>query len=402
MRFNLRELAGGLGDTGLFIPIAVAMITLNGLNATAVFAVAGLAYVGTALYFRVPVPVQPLKAFAAAAIALGLSAETLAAGALLMAAAMALLAITGTANWLAERFPTTLVRGIQASVALLLAKAAIELAQKGNWDGLPAIDPTVSLAVAAICCVLLLSVARDRWLPGSLMVLGAGAAIGLAVDGLPSDIGVGPQAVALSLPSGSSFATALTTLVLAQIPLTFGNSVVATSDAEREYFGRRAGRVEPRRLASSISLANIAAGLTGGLPVCHGAGGVTAHYRLGARTAGATLMVGAVYVTLGLALGASLPVFLHLLAPAALAGMLLFVAIQHAMLAGRLERVDDRVLAAGIGLITLLTGNLAIGAGAGIAALLVRAGLRRVIGASRPVEPEWQDSGGPETARSAR
>ena len=142
MRFNVRELAGGLGDAGLFIPIAVAMITLNGLNATAVFTVAGLAYIGTALYFRVPVPVQPLKAFAAAAIALHLSAETLAAGALLMAAAMAVLAITRTAGWLAQRFPTALVRGIQASVALLLAKAAIELAQKGNWDGLPAIDPT--------------------------------------------------------------------------------------------------------------------------------------------------------------------------------------------------------------------------------------------------------------------
>lgn len=402
MRFSVRELAGGLGDTGLFIPIAVAMITLNGLNATAVFAVAGLAYIGTALYFRVPVPVQPLKAFAAAAIALGLSASVLAAGALLMAGAMALLALTGTANWLAERFPMALVRGIQASVALLLAKAAIELAQKGNWDGLPAIDPTVSLLIAATCCLVLLAVAGDRWLPGSLMVLAAGAAIGLGVGGLPSGVGAGPAEVSLSFPSGHDFATALTTLVLAQVALTFGNSIVATTDAEREYFGDRARRVSPGRLASSISLANVAAGLTGGLPVCHGAGGVTAHYKLGARTAGATVMLGAIYVTLGLALGASLPTFLHLLAPGALAGMLLLVAIQHAVLAGRLERADDRVLAAGIGLITLLTGNLAIGAGAGIAALLIRAGLRRVIGAPPPAEPEWQDSARFETGRSAR
>jgi len=402
MRFSVRELAGGLGDTGLFIPIAVAMITLNGLNATAVFTVAGVAYIGTALYFRVPVPVQPLKAFAAAAIALGLSASVLAAGALLMAAAMAILAVTGTANWLAERFPTALVRGIQASVALLLAKAAIELAQKGNWDGLPSIDPTVSLAVAGACCLLLLAMPGDRWLPGSLMVLAAGAAIGIGVDGLPSGIAAGPQAISLSLPSGGDFATALTTLVLAQIALTFGNSIVATSDAEREYFGRRAELVTPRRLASSISLANITAGLTGGLPICHGAGGVTAHYKLGARTAGATLMAGAIYVTLGLALGASLPAFLHLLAPAALAGMLLFVAVQHALLAGRLERADDRVLAAGIGLITLLTGNLAIGAGAGIVALLVRAALRDLIGTPPTGREAWQDSPGPETAGSAR
>jgi sulfate permease, SulP family len=394
MRFNVRELGGGLGDAGLFIPIAVAMITLNGLNATAVFAVAGIVYVGTALYFRVPVPVQPLKAFAAAAIALHLSAETLAAGALLMSAAMAVLAVTGTAGWLAERFPTALVRGIQASVALLLAKAAIELAQKGNWDGLPGIDPTVSLFVAAACCVLLLVVAGDRWLPGSLMVLGAGAAIGIGVDGLPSGVGIGPEGIAWSLPSGPDFATALTALVLAQIPLTFGNSVVATADAERAYFGERARRVDPRRLASSISIANVAAGMTGGLAVCHGAGGVTAHYRLGARTAGATLMVGVLYVTLGIVVGASLPSFLHLLAPGALAGMLLFVAIQHAVLAGQLERLDDRVLAAGIGLITLLTGNLAIGAAAGIVALVLRALLRRRVGAPQS-RTGWDDAADP-------
>src|SRR3954470_1119466 len=174
MRFNLRELAGGLGDTGLFIPIAVALITINGLNATAVFGVAGLAYIGTALYFRVPVPVQPLKAFAAAAIALGLSAETLAAGALLMAVAMALLAITGSADWLAKRFPLVLIRGIQASVALLLTKAAIELAQKGNWKGLPHVDPAVGLAIAVGCCAVLFMTRRDLRVPGGLLVLGGG------------------------------------------------------------------------------------------------------------------------------------------------------------------------------------------------------------------------------------
>jgi SulP family sulfate permease len=294
-----------------------------------------------------------------------------------------------------------LVRGIQASVALLLAKAAIELAQKGNWDGLPAIDPTVSVALATVCCVVLLCAAGDRWLPGSLMILVAGAAIGLGVDGLPSGIGAGPQGISLSLPGGPEFATALTTLVLAQIPLTFGNSIVATADAEREYFGERARRVDPRRLASSISITNVFAGLTGGLPVCHGAGGVTAHYRLGARTAGATLMVGALYVTLGVALGASLPAFLHLVAPGALAGMLLFVAIQHGVLAGSLQRLDDRVLAAGIGLITLVTGNLAIGAGAGIGVLVVRSLLERWVRPPRP-RSGWEDAGGPETARSVR
>jgi sulfate permease, SulP family len=384
MKF-VRELGGGLGDTGLFVPIAVAMIALNGLNATAVFVVTGLAYAATALYFRVPVPVQPLKAFAAAAIALNLPAETIAAGALLMAAAMAALAASGLARWLAERFPMVLIRGIQASVALLLAKAAVDLAEKGNWPGLPPLDPALGAGIAAAACGVLF-VCNRLSLPGSLFVLGAGAAVGLAVTG-PPPVHAGPQSVSLSFPDADAFAVALTSLVIAQLPLTFGNSIVATVDAERSYFGDRARRVRPARLATSIGIANACAGALGALPLCHGAGGATAHYKLGARTAASTLSVGVLFVALGLGLGSSLPALLQLLAPGALAGMLAFVAIQHGVLAGQLARLDDRLIAAGIGLVTLWSGNLAIGVAAGTGAMVGRAAWKRSPWAPRPLAP---------------
>jgi SulP family sulfate permease len=301
-----------------------------------------------------------------------------------MSAAMAVLAGTGLAGWLAERFPIVLVRGIQASVALLLASAAIELAERGNWEGLPAIDPAVGVAVAVVACGVLLACRRSWRVPGSLAVLAAGAGVGLAVAGVPSGVGLGPEQVAVSIPDGGAFVTALTALVIAQIPLTFGNSVVATVDAERSYFGDRARRVTAGRLAGSIAIWNTAAGLTAGLPVCHGAGGVTAHYRLGARTAYATGAAGALFLVLGVALGDSLPILLQLLAPGALAGMLLFVAIQHAMLAARLERLDDRAIVAGVGLVTLFSGNLAIGFAAGIATLAIRRAWRSGVETRRP------------------
>jgi hypothetical protein len=57
--------------------------------------------------------------------------------------------------------------------------------------------------------------------------------------------------------------------------------------------------------------------------------------------------------------------------------MLAYVAIQHGILAGRLERLDDRLIAAGVGLTTLLAGNLAIGFGAGAAVVAGRALWRR-------------------------
>jgi sulfate permease, SulP family len=376
-RLALRELSGGFGDVGMLVPLAVGLIAVNGLNATAVFGGAGLLYIATALCFRVPVPVQPLKAFAAAAIALQLDAATIAAGALMMAGTMATLACLGVADRLAARFPMVLVRGIQVSVSLLLAKAAVELAEKGNWPGLAPIDPTLSLALAAAACAFLLACRDSSLLPGSLIVLATGVVVGLLAGGPPGGLQAGPGPVGLGVPQGADLAVALTGLLLAQLPLTFGNSVVATADVERAYFGARARRVTPSRLAASIAGANLLAGLSGGLPACHGAGGVTAHYKLGARTAWATAAAGAVFVALAVTLGASLPALLMLLAPGALAGMLLYVAIQHALLAASLERVDERVIALGVGLVTLLSGNLGIGFAVGVAALLARAGLRR-------------------------
>jgi len=370
----LSELAGGLGDCGLFLPIAIAMITLNGLNATAVFVGVGAIYVATALYFRVPVPVQPLKAFAAAAIALNLGPEVLAAGALLMALIIGVLGASGLAGWLSARFPLVLVRGIQAAVALLLLKAAVSLAERGNWEGLPAIDPLLSGAIA-LGAFIVLVLARNRSLPASLIVLGAGALVGVLAGSLPDGVGLGAQPVSLAVPDGAAFATALTALVIAQIPLTFGNAVVATCDAERQYFGERASRVVPNRISASIAAGNVIGGLSGGMPVCHGAGGATAHYSMGARSGRATVAAGVIFIGAGLLLGASLPAVLMVLAPGALAGMLAFVAFEHGLLAARLERLDDRLIAATVGVVTLLAGNLAVGFGVGVALVLLRRAL---------------------------
>ncbi len=370
----LSELAGGLGDCGLFLPIAIAMITLNGLNATAVFVGVGAIYVATALYFRVPVPVQPLKAFAAAAIALNLGPEVLAAGALLMALIIGVLGASGLAGWLSARFPLVLVRGIQAAVALLLLKAAVSLAERGNWEGLPAIDPLLSGAIA-LGAFIVLVLARNRSLPASLIVLGAGALVGVLAGSLPDGVGLGAQPVSLAVPDGAAFATALTALVIAQIPLTFGNAVVATCDAERQYFGERASRVVPNRISASIAAGNVIGGLSGGMPVCHGAGGATAHYSMGARSGRATVAAGVIFIGAGLLLGASLPAVLMVLTPGALAGMLAFVAFEHGLLAARLERLDDRLIAATVGVVTLLAGNLAVGFGVGVALVLLRRAL---------------------------
>ena len=69
LRFDRVEFAGSLGDLGTLLPIVVAMILINKLSPSAVFLSFGLFYLITGFYYRLPVPVQPLKAVGAIAIA---------------------------------------------------------------------------------------------------------------------------------------------------------------------------------------------------------------------------------------------------------------------------------------------------------------------------------------------
>ncbi|MBC7290181.1 MAG: hypothetical protein H5T83_02435, partial [Actinotalea sp.] len=126
-RFDVRELAGAVGDVGVLVPIAVALVVVNGVSATAALLPAGLLYVAAGWYYRVPVPVQPLKAFGAIAIAAQLGTDEIAAGALLMGVVFLVLGGTGLLDRAARVFPLPLVRAVQLSVGLLFLKVALGL-----------------------------------------------------------------------------------------------------------------------------------------------------------------------------------------------------------------------------------------------------------------------------------
>ncbi|HEX5800201.1 MAG TPA: putative sulfate/molybdate transporter, partial [Gaiellaceae bacterium] len=124
LRFDRWELAGAFADLGVLVPIAVALIVQNGLSPTAVLLPAGLLYVTAAALYGLPIPVQPLKAFGAIAIAKGLGVEEIAAGALLMGGIFLVLGATGLVDLAARAFPKPLVRGVQLTVGLLFLKIA--------------------------------------------------------------------------------------------------------------------------------------------------------------------------------------------------------------------------------------------------------------------------------------
>jgi sulfate permease, SulP family len=306
VKFNRRELAGAVADVGVLVPIAVALIVANGLSPTAVLLPAALLYLVNAFLYGLPLPAQPLKAFGAIAIAESLGADEIAAGALLIGAIFFTAGRLGLLDLAARVFPRALIRGIQLTVGLLFLQIAWGLvADPPKAFSGYALDPAWGLALGLAALAVAL-VFKRAGISLVLVVAGAVAMFVLAAD----EASFGPSALAFPSLDAAAFATAFTVLVLPQAPLSFANSCLAPADAARVYFGGRAEGVRPGSLATTYGLANLFAGSISGMPVCHGAGGLTAHYSFGARTAGAPLVMGMVLLALAVGAGAGLAALL--------------------------------------------------------------------------------------------
>jgi sulfate permease, SulP family len=362
-RFDRAELAGAVGDLGVLVPIAVALIVKNGLTPTAVLLPAGVLYVVAGLVYRLPVPVQPLKAFGAIAIAHGFGADDIAAGALLMGAIFLTLGASGLLDWVAKVFPHAIIRGIQLSVGLLFCELAWKLVSappKSFIDHRHSVWWLGIVTVVVIAAALLL---RRHQITLAFLVI----AVTAMVLSFHSSFHFGPSAVHTPHLSWAAFSAAAVALVLPQFPLSFANSCLATADTARTYFGDAARRVRPGRLATTLGLANLFAGAISGMPVCHGAGGMTAHRSFGARSGGAPIMLGSTLIALALAMGATLTAALSGFPVPILAGLLTVAGLLHITLLKDLRGPWQWTFALAVGIIGFLS-NLAV---ALVGALLV-------------------------------
>ena len=362
MRFDRRELAGAVADVGVLVPIAVALIVGNGLSATAVLLPAALLYLANAVVYGLPLPAQPLKAFGAIAIAEGLGSDEIAAGAILIGAVFLVAGRLGLLSRAARAFPRPLVRGVQLTVGLLFLEI--------SWRLVTAPPPAFAefslgasraLPLALVAAAAALAFRRAGI---SLVLVAAGTVVMLVLAG--GDASLGPSSVAMPSLDAHTFVVAFTVLVVPQVPLSFANSCLAPADAARVYFGERARRVRPDGLATTYGLANLFAGGIAGMPVCHGAGGLTAHYSFGARTAGAPLVMGSVLLVLAVGAGSGLAGLLAAFPLPILAALLATAGVLHigllrdldgarawavALVVGVLGFTFDLALALGVGLL---------------------------------------------------
>jgi hypothetical protein len=352
------------------VPIAVALIVQNGLSPTAVLLPAGLAYLAVARIYRLPVAVQPLKAFGAIAIAAGAGSDVIAAGALLMGAVFVALSIGGLLDRVAAWFPVPVIRGVQFAVGLTFLKIAWGLITSPPSSFVHQTSPLwVGLGAALIALLLLV---KRRMI---LLVVVAGFVIAIVAS--EGGAGLGPSPLELPTLDLAAFTTAAVLLVIPQVPLSLANSCLAPADAARTYFGDRAARVTPRRLARTMGAANLFAGSISGMPVCHGAGGLSAHHVFGAKTWRAPAVIGTVITVVALTFGQAIVGVLASFPLAVLAALLVVAAVAHIALLRDLRGGYPWAVAIGVGVVGITT-NLAWAVGAGLVVdAAIRAARRR-------------------------
>jgi SulP family sulfate permease len=318
-----------------------------------------------------------MKVIGAYAIAAGLSTDQILASSLLMGAILLIIGLTGAIDVIRKVTPQAVIQGVQLSTgALLIAggtrfvmgTSRFQLLQEAaepfltfRWLGPVPIGVVIG-GLAGLATLLLLD---NKRFPAGLVVVAGGLVSGLILGARMTWVGEGfslglPTILGSGFPARGDWTFALFALVLPQLPMTLGNAVLAYTDLSEKYFVDRALKVTNRMACVSMAFANFLSFFLGGIPICHGAGGLAAHYRFGSRTAGSNLWIGLILIVLALLLGENIIGFLQIMPMSVLGVLLVFAGAQLALTILDLNSRGDLFVAVLILGVTLAS-NLAVG-----------------------------------------
>jgi hypothetical protein len=342
LAFSWNELTGAVGDAVTVLPIVVAVGALTDLALSTMLVWFGIFQIVWGLYYGVPVSVEPMKALAALVLAGTITAGEFLVAGIGLGAVLLVVGTTGTLARIEGYVGLPVVRGIQFGVALVLLETALTL---GVGDPLLA---TAGVAVLAGAATLV------GWNLAALVVLLAGGVVAAATTGIPEPALPAFEGTLLFGAGDLTFSAG--GALLAQLAMTVGNAALAASVLLSDFFDRD---ISADDLSTSMGVMNLAAVPLGAFPMCHGSGGIAGKYSLGARTAGANVILGIGYVAVAV-LAASLVAAY----PVAMLGVILAViAVQFGKTS--LQRAETYPLVVGVGVLGLLT-NLGVAFVAGI------------------------------------
>jgi MFS superfamily sulfate permease-like transporter len=320
-RFDLPEWSGAFGDLGTLIPFVAAYISILKMDANGLLVSFGLALIAAGVIYRTPFPVQPMKAIGAAAVgqsalAAGVGAAAVIGAALTTGLMWIVLAASGLGRRAANWVPRPALMGVVMGLGFSFMLEGIRMMSTSPWIG------------GLLLALTLLLLGRPR-VPAMLVLLAIGVALALLrepelahqLGGLRIEFKM--PTLAWGTLSASDLWTGFILLALPQLPLTFGNAYLLITEENNRLFPERP--VSERSVAYSTGLMNLGASLLGGIPMCHGAGGMAGHVQFGARTGGSSIILGSILLGAGLFLSSSIDIVFKIF-PHHVLGVILFMA----------------------------------------------------------------------------
>src|SRR4051812_33842791 len=369
----LLECSGACGDLGTFIPHVIGAMTVAGLAPAGVLFGFAAFLIGTGLFYGLPLPVQPMKAISAVILTGGLRPGEVAAAGIMIGVVLLLLGFTGWISRLARAIPQSVSAGLQLGLGLLMAVLGLKLILETPWLGFGSLALLFALTRIPRCpaAPIALGVAISwGWVTGSV----SNTAEAVASPGMPG----------LVLPSWGEIWRSFEVAVLPQLSLTLTNAVIVTASLARELFPARASLASERNLALSSGLANVLLCPFGALPMCHGAGGLAAQFRFGARSGLAPIIFGAVLLVLALGFADRASALFALIPAGAVGALLIFAGTDLAISRRLFDGKPSCLWVIGATALITVTVNPALGLILGWIAELIRAAIvRRFISKSR-------------------
>jgi len=322
----LSELSGAFGDLGVLIPFVTAYLVIVGMAPQSVLVPIGLASIAAGLWFRTPFPVQPMKLIGASVVlysqaGIATTPEVVVAAGLFTGVTWLALGLTGLAERFSAWIPQEALLGVVMGLGFGFMLEGLRTMSVQPWGG---------AATLAIALVLLSRPA----IPAMLVLLAGGVCASLLVDSTPAIAALAaPEwtlpAFAWPTLSWRAIEVGVLLLALPQLPLTFGNALFAVVDENNRRFPAHA--TNERVVALSTGAMNVVSSALGGIPLCHGAGGMAAQTRFGARSGRAPVILGVTLLALGLVFADAVAALFALVPPAVLGAILFLAGLQLAL-----------------------------------------------------------------------
>ena len=316
--YNKMEFAGAFGDLGTLIPFVVGYITLNKMDPLGILVAFGVFKIFVGLYFRTPVPIQPMKAIGGMAIAHpgSITPGMIWGSGVFTGLFWLLMGFTGAITWIEKITTKPVVRGIMLGLGLSFVVEGLSMMKGTPW-----------IAIGGVMITLLLL--NSKRFPAMLCLLAYGIVVAFIQK--PELIGeLSNLSIRFRLPeltfgriSWKELISGFVILGLPQAPLTLGNAIIGTVAENNQYFPDR--KVTAKTISLDHGVMNLISTCIGGVPMCHGAGGMAGHIRFGARTGGALVILGLIVLLTGLFLSDSVSLLFQVF-PRPILGVILFFA----------------------------------------------------------------------------